>query len=173
MALEPKEQARTLKEDLEEDLKGATITRTEVVGTHDAKLNVGWQAEGRLEVEGSRRRTLRPFPAMPRAVPIPSALAERRTLPIVMPYSRMQVARSRVQLPPGYRLSRSEPMDRANDVGSVSFSAKEAEPGIAEASMKVELKAVFLPAEKYQDVKDYLAWVRDAANRTLTLERSP
>ncbi len=172
MALEPKEQARTLKEDLEADLRRATLTRTAVLHAQDPKENVSWEAEGRLEVDAGRRRTLDPFPAMPWAVPIPSALPEGRTHLIVMPYSRTQVARSRVRMPPGYRLSLNEPLNRANQLGTVVFSAKEVEPGVAEAVMRVELTAVVLQPEAYGELKDYLAWVEDASRRTLTLERA-
>jgi hypothetical protein len=172
MALEPKEQARTLKEDLEADLQGASITRTEVLHAQDPKDNVTWEAEGRLEVESGRRRIVKPFPAMPRAVPIPSALPEKRSEPIIMPYSRTQVAKSRVRMPAGYRLSAAEPTKHENLVGTVAFSAREVEPGVAEAVMRVELRAVVLRPEAYPQVKDYLAWVEDAARRTLVLERS-
>jgi hypothetical protein len=173
MALEPKEQARTLKEDLEEDLRGATLTRAEVLGAQDPKQNVSWQAEGRREVEGGRRRILAAFPAMPTPLRIPSALAERRTLPIVMPYSRTHLARSRITLPAGYRLAPSEPLNRSNALGTVSYSAAETSPGVAEAALRVELNAVVLAPDAYKDLKDYLAWVDDASHRTVVLERAP
>jgi hypothetical protein len=172
MALEPKEQARTLKEDLEGDLRGATLTRTAVLHAQDPKANVAWEAEGRIEVEAGRRRALDPFPAMPWAVPVPSALPERRTHLIVMPYPRTHVAHSRVRMPAGYRLAPNEPINHANSLGTVAFSAKEVEPGLADVVLRVELKAVVLQPEAYKELKDYLAWVEDASRRQLTLERS-
>ena len=121
---------------------------------------MAWEAEGRIEVEAGRRRALDPFPAMPWAVPIPSALPERRTHLIVMPYPRTHVAHSRVRMPAGYRLAPNEPINHANSLGTVAFSAKEVEPGIAERCCGSSSRRSSCSRKPTSELKDYLAWVK-------------
>jgi hypothetical protein len=171
MALEPKEQSRSLKERLEKELKTATITRAEVAGAQSADRNMTWEAEGRMEVEASRRRTVGLFPAMPRVVTVPPALPETRTLPIVLPYPCVQVARTRVSIPSGYHLVTGDGVDHSNTVGSVSLSLREAGPGRAEAVLRIELTSTMLRPEAYGELKEFLTWSEAASRRSVILER--
>jgi hypothetical protein len=172
MALEPKEQSRTLKEDLEEDLVGATISKAEVHEAHSAGLNVRWEVEGRVEREAGRRRTVRPFPGLPAPLPAPDSLPESRSMLIVLPYARTHAASSQIHVPEGYRLAPVEPFNKANVVGTVSWSAAQASPELAKVALKVEIQSALHPPEHYAALKEFLAWVREARGRVLTLERA-
>ena len=171
LRLEPTEQARKLKEELERSLTGAEVTHAQVDNVQAADQNVVWTAEGRIEAESERRRTVRPFPAMPWPLWVaPSELASTRTVPIVLPFLQVHAAQTTVRYPAGYRLITGEPVQQSNALGAVSLTMKET-PSAVVAVLRVDVNKLFLPAEAYGDLKDLLAWIQDACGRTFILEK--
>ena len=171
MKLEPAEQSRKLKEELEKGLTGAEVTRAQVNNAQTADQNLEWTAEGRIEADSERRRTVRPFPAMPWPIWVaPSELASTRTVPIVVPFLQVHAAQSTVRYPSGYRLITGGPVQHASPFGSVSLTMKET-PSAVEALLRVEINKLFLTADAYGSFKDFLASIQDACGRTFILER--
>lgn len=171
LTLEPAEQSRKLKEELEKSLTGAEMTRAQVSNAQAADQNVEWAAEGRIEAESERRRSVRPFPAMPWPLWVaPSELASTRTVPIVLSFLQVHTAQSTVRYPPGYRLITGAAVQHANALGSVSLTMKET-PSAVVAVLRVDINHLFLAAEAYGDLKDFLAWIQDACGRTFILEK--
>ena len=171
LKLEPAEQARKLKEELEASIAAADVTRTQVDNAQAVDHNVVWTAEGRIEAEPERRRIVRPFPAMPWPLWVaPSELASTRTVPIVLSFLQVHAAQSTVRYPAGYRLITGQPVQQSNALGSVSLTLKET-PSTVVAVLRVDVNKMFLPAEAYGDLKDFLAWIQDACGRTFILEK--
>jgi len=171
LKFEPAEQARKLKEELEQSLSGWEMTRTQVDNAQAADQNVTWTAEGRIEAEAERHRTVRPFPSMPWPLWVSaSELASTRTQPVVLPFLQVHAAQSTVRYPAGYRLITGEPMQHANALGSVSLTMKHT-PSTLVAVLRVDINKLQLPAEAYGDLKELLAWIQDACGRTFILEK--
>ena len=171
MKLEPTEQARRLKEELEKGITGAAVTRTQVENAQSAEHNLVWTAEGRIEAEAERRRTIDPFPDMPWPVWVAaSELPSTRTVPIAMPYLQVHEAISTVRRPAGYRLITGRPVQLTSPFGSVSLRLKDLPSGV-EAVLRVEIKTLFLRSEGYADLKELLASIQDACGRRFILEK--
>jgi hypothetical protein len=171
--LEPAEQARRLKEDLERNLNSAEVTRPQVLNAQSHDENLSWTAEGRIEVEHPQRRTVSPFPSMywPLNVPRKSETGAARTLPIVMPYLQVHAAQSTVRYPAGYRLLTGDSVQHANSLGSVSLSLRETAPRTVDVVLRVEIGKLSLPAESHPELEALLAWMADACGRTFVLEK--
>jgi hypothetical protein len=173
-ALEQKEQDRVLKEHFGRAVTGATIESASVSHAHESGRNLTWSVKGSVPQEEGRRRIINPFPGLTESLDIPATLPEKRTVPIVLPLLRVHVAQSTIRLPAGYRFLPAPPVVKSNTFGKVTWSAepKTADPGSeVVVSMRVELLRIAAPAEAYEELKAFLAWIREAASRTVALER--
>lgn len=172
MAQEPAEQARILKESIQEYTRRAAVTRAEVHGAQDPKSPITWEVEGTLEQEEARRREVQPFLGIPWALHVPDAWAETRVDPIVMPYLRTHEAVATIHLPEGWKWNGVLPMDRANQFGKVSWSARQLDEQTLRVELKITVSGFYADASAYEPLKTFLGWVREASGRTLLLDRS-
>lgn len=174
LALEAKEQNRLLKEEMERKITQAQITRAEVQNASSPKENISFLVEGRLEREAGRRRVVDPFPGMAAALWIPDDLPEKRTVPILIPYLRVQLAVSTFKLPQGYRLGALAPFQKKNTCGEVNWVATvTSKEGVDEVKvvLRVDVAGFFLDPSAYGEFRDFLGWVRGAHGRALVLEK--
>lgn len=171
LKLEPAEQSRRLKEDLEKEITGAEVTHAQVDNAQSPDQGLAWTAEARIEVEPGRRRTVSLFRAMPWPLWVPTAeLAATRTVPIVMSYLQAHGAKATVTYPAGHRLITGGPVQQSNSLGSVTLSIRQTAPATVEAVLRVEITTLVLPAASYGELKDFIGWVQDACGRTFILE---
>lgn len=171
MALGPKEQSKLLKEDLEYRLPSAVLSRTEVKGAQDPATQVSWEAEGRVEREEGRQRTVAPFPSVPYAIHIPDEWPAERKDPILMPYLRTQQAISTVHIPEGHTWTSAEPISFQNRFGSVQWTAQKQANGTVTVTLTVEITALFEAAASYGDLREFLGVVKEASNRILVFQK--
>jgi hypothetical protein len=175
MAFEGKEQARLLKEQLEDHLKGATLTRTEVLDAQNPLKGVRWEVQGSLESRGGRRRQVRPFPAMPDALWIPEHFRPTRTSRIILPYARTQTAVSHITVPKGFQAGPWPPVRRSTSFGQVSLTTTaqpRGEDTEITVSLTVEVTRVFANAASYAEFKAFLAMVQEVSQTVLHLEKA-
>jgi hypothetical protein len=172
MALEPKEQTRKLKEQLESYLKSATFTKVEVIGAQDPNVRVSWVAEGSVEREEGRTRQVSPFPTMAYALYIPDEWPAERVDPIVIPYMRVQTSTSTVHLPEGWKWEGNDSYRKQNRFGTVNWTATSTPDKKVVVTLKVEAVGFFAGADAYADLREFLGWVREASGRTLILQKS-
>lgn len=172
LALEPKEQARVLRESLEEYMKATTFTRAEVFGAQDPQQRTAWEVEGSIEREEGRRREVTPFPAVPWAIWVPDTWPETRKDLIVIPYLRTFEATSTIHLPEGYTWGGAEPYEQRNIFGTVSWKAEKVDAGTVKVTLQIQVVRAFEAAMGYEALKSYLSWVSEAQRRSLILTRS-
>ena len=175
MAYEGKEQARLLKERLEERLKGATLTRTEVLDAQNPLKPVRWEVQGSLESRGGRRRQVLPFPALPETLWIPEHFRATRTSRIVLPYTRTQTAVSHITVPKGYRVGPMAPVTRSTSFGTVSWTATaqpRGEDTEVTVALTVEVTRIFALASSYVEFKNFLGMVDEVSRTVLLLEKT-
>ncbi len=176
LALEPREQNRLLKEDLERGFKTASIQKSEVLHTTDPAENVAWHVEGRIEREPGRRRTVDPFPVSYWAHWIPDQFPQDRKELIVFPHAGVHVARSQFTIPKSYKLGAVGSIEKANTFGKVRWVlSREDKPEGIRCTVVVRVdteKAIGAPAQ-YDEFREFLGWVREACGRTLILEKAP
>jgi len=173
--LEPKEQERNLKEELESRLKSYTITKIAVDHALDGAKNLSWTAEGVKELEEGRRREFPPFPGLRYPLAIPGSWPEKRTIPIVIPYCRQFTAVSRFKVPQGWSLGKDPDIIQGNDFGTVSWQVKETSIGdekLVEVIYAVEVKRMYADPSAYSAFRAFLAWIESASRRTLALDRT-
>lgn len=172
LALEPKEQERLLREELEASLKQATFSRTQVLNAQTPGLPFGWHVEGRLEREEGRRREVHPFPVMRSPLSQPDLWPESRTDIIVIPFLRTHRAVSLIRIPKGYRVPQVEPIQERNGFGSVSWTLRTTEkPDEMEVTLEVVASRFLSAASAYQDFRTFMGWVSMAVNRSILLAR--
>jgi len=173
MVLEPKEQNRTLKENLEIRLKSATFARVEVKGIKDAKELVTWEAEGSLEREETRQREVAPFPTIPYALWFPDDYPDERKELILIPYRRTQESTSIIHIPEGWSWNGAESIENRNRYGTVRWVAEKQPGNIVKVVLRVEVNARLESASSYPTLKTFLGWMREASTRTLLLQKNP
>ena len=174
LALEPKEQDRKLKEEMESNLKAYTLTKVAVDNATDGRKNLEWTIEGKKEAEEGRRRSFSPFPGLSYPLFIPEAWPETRKSTIVLPYCRQFGAFSKFKVPKGWRLGKDPDFIQANEFGSVSWQVKESGSGDearVEVTYLVEVKRMYAPASSYVAFREFLGWIESASRRTLALDR--
>jgi hypothetical protein len=173
MHLEPKEQNRQLKEDLERNLKNAAFSKVEVQHAQESKAHLLLTAEGRIEQEAQRRREIYPFPGMAMPLSIPDRWPEGRTEFIVIPFLQTFVSTSRFKLPEGSSIGGISPMDNANRFGKVQWSVshKQGEEDV-KVEMRIEVTTLLEAPSSYDDLRTFLGWVQEACGRTLYIEKS-
>ncbi|WP_306602085.1 hypothetical protein [Geothrix sp. 21YS21S-2] len=175
MNLEPREQDRKLREQLEGRLD-TLIDKAQVLNATDPRKPIQWKAEGRIDRAVGRHRRVDPFPMTPYALSVPDALPETRSEWIVLPYQLERLAVSRFLLPPGYAWKGAPPYQRSNEFGSVSLTAELVEgPGGPEGVATLQVKVVKAMANpgRWSAFKDFLGWIREAGSTQLILERKP
>lgn len=172
LELEQAEQNRELKEDFEQRLKSATLSKCEVSNAQNPKLNTSFSIEGRIESESEGRRLLSPFPGMKGVLTIPDVMPTRRTDPILIPYARVHQATSRIHVPTGWKASELAPLDQQNEFGRVRWAIA-LEGSDAVVTFRVDLAGVYRGPEKYEELKQLLAWIQEATNRQIELKRVP
>ena len=171
---EQKERDRKLKERFEKNLTGTTILRAEVQNAANPEANVSWVVEAQREVEGSRQRHIQPFPGLTYPLSVPDSMPAERTLPIVMPYLQVQLAKCTFKIPKGYRAHLGQPSQLKNSIGSVAWVAelkKQGEDDQVLVVMKVTVDSMFAPPTAYEELKTYLNWITEAFKRTVVLEK--
>jgi hypothetical protein len=171
MRLEPKEQTRLLKEELEGLMKSATFSKVEVIGAQDPKENVHLEIEGQIERENGRRREVYPFPSMEWPIWVPNSWPEKRTEPIVIPYLRTHTAVSTFKIPAGYNLPTIDPFVQQNGFGKVQWLVSKDANGEVKVQLRVDVTMFFAGPETYEELKTFLGWVKDASFRTLVMEK--
>jgi len=171
MALEPKEQNRTLKELLESRLKSASFSRVEVKGAKDGKELVTWEAEGSLEREETRQREVVPFPTIPYAMFFPDEWPAARKDLILIPYKRVQESTSIIHVPEGWAWDGAPSFDHENRFGRVQWLAEKQEGNIVKIVLRVEVDSQLQDAYSYEPLKLFMGWIRQASNRTLMLKK--
>lgn len=172
MALEPKEQAKALKERFEKALKNLTVESSEVWNATDAKASVAWRVKGALERESSRMRVVDPFPGMPWPLWVPSKIEEKRTAPIVLPYLSTQVATSSFAVPKGFVMGPHEDLRRENVFGRVLWiPSYDAATKQVKVVLRVEVNTLSTGPDRWNEFKTFLAWIEDACRRQVTLSK--
>jgi len=175
MRLDPGAQNKLLKERLEGQDKHCLLARTEVQNAVDPRQNVSWRAEGRRVREPGRRLSVEPFPLVPSALWAPEVWPERRVEPIILPHLGIFAAKANFRLPPGCRLLPHEVFQHRNAFGMVVWVqelVKRAEGPEVQVVMRVDVEKAFGAPDQYEELKDFLAWVREAETRMVVLERS-
>lgn len=172
MKLEPKEQQRSVRESLEKNLKGATLSKVEVSPAQDGAAGLRWSAEGSLERESSRRMEVYPFPGLPSPMDIPSHWPEKRAVPVVMDYLETQVAQTTITLPEGYAFGGAPTLNKSNRFGQVVWIAEVKAPGSVVVTLKVQVSGFSGGPETEPELKEFLGWVSEAAGRSLIVEKS-
>lgn len=168
------ERNRKLKERIERQIPGASIRRAEVQNANNPSANVTWDAEGKLEREGSRIMEIVPFPGLAYPLSIPDTMPKERSLPIVMPYLQTQSARSSFKIPKGYKARNAEPFVQQNSFGTVQWSTAvntEGDGSGVVVSLRVSVDSMFASPDAYEELKAYLGWIAEAHRRTLILEK--
>ena len=171
---EQKERDRKLKERFEKNLAGTTILRAEVKNAANPDANVNWMVEALREVEGGRQRHIQPFPGLTYPLSVPDSMPPERTLPIVMPYLQVQLAKCAFKIPKGYRAHLGQPSQQKNSIGSVAWVAEQKKQGDEDqvvVVMKVTVDSMFAPPTAYEEFKTYLNWITEAFKRTVILEK--
>lgn len=172
LSLEPKEQERLLKEELEGYMKQTAFTKTQVLNAQNSLHQFAWHVEGKIEREDTRRREVYPFPGMRSPMNQPDAWPETRQDMIVIPYLRTHRAVSRIRVPKGYTIPTIDAIQEQNRFGSVSWALRPLErPDELEVALEVVVTGFADKAEGYQDFRTFMEWVAKAANRTLILGR--
>jgi hypothetical protein len=175
---EASEQRRHLKEELESLSRSYSVTRTEVKDVAGPRGSFGWKAEGRIERPAGRHRVVLPFPGMMSPVGIPDTFPQARHEKIVLPYARVHVATCTFKVPDGYAVPTLEPQERRNEFGRVYWGpGTPAGSGTGSAGrtvtilLRVDLDLVVAGPSAYPRLKEYLGWVKEAWERSLTLEK--
>jgi len=175
LSLEPTEQERKLREEMETRMKAFTIRKAVVEHATNPRKNLVWFLEGVKEAEDGRRRTFSPFPGLAYPLNIPDAWPETRFDPIVLPYCFAFTAISKIKLPKGWNLGKDPDLTQSNMFGDVNWkvktSMKEGEEW-AEVVYTVEVKQGVSGASSYDEFKVFLGWIETASRRTLALDRS-
>jgi hypothetical protein len=175
VALEPREQNLQLKESLE-NLGNAQVDRAEVLQAADLRKPLGWHVEARLDRAAGRHRRVDPFPLTPTALELPEQLEAARREPIVLPYRLERRAESRFLLPPGYAWSGQGSYSRSNAFGSVTLKVEQTTtpqgPELA-ATLEIRTEVADAAASLWPTFKEYLGWLREAANTSILLEKIP
>ncbi|MBK8793720.1 MAG: hypothetical protein IPN59_11370 [Holophaga sp.] len=169
------ERNRKLKERFENQVKGASIQKSEVLNANNPTANVTWAVEGQVETEGGRQRQVFPFPGLQYPVNIPGSFPKERILPIVMPYLQIQTARCSFKIPKGYKVNPGNPFKESNTFGTVLWSTQIENQGddqVAVITLKVSVDTMFAAPAAYDELKTFLGWVSEAFKRTLILEKT-
>jgi hypothetical protein len=174
MLLEPGEQTRLLREEMENRFKQATFSRTEIINAKDPTKPFSWAVEGRAEREDGRRMEVYPFPGMYSPLRQPDSWPPGRKDLIVLPYLRVHKAVSRIKVPSGYGLPVIEPLEVRNPFGSVSWNVKAIEPTHeVEVTLEVVVNGFASQPNGYAEFRTFMSWVDDASRRTVILGRQP
>lgn len=170
MALEPKEQAKALKERFEKALTSLVVERAEVQHSGDAKVDLSWQLEGVLEREAGRKRVVDPFPGMPWPLWVPSKVDDQRKAAIVIPYLSSQVATATFKVPEGFTMPPHEELKREGEFGRV-FWLPTYDPATrtVKVVLRVDVQTVHADAAAWPAFRTFLGWVEDACRRQVTL----
>jgi len=172
-SLTQKDAERHLKEELESS-RLYTVTRETVTNRAERNTPMTWEAEGTRESDEGRRREVNPFPTLKCPLWIPSAWPEHRTDPVVMYYVSLCQSTSRIHIPDGWRASLPEPMEQGNQLGKVSWIAKEVhddEGTTVVVSYQVNVTTTFANASAESALRNLLSWVEDGWNRRIRLEK--
>lgn len=175
MASEPAEQNRLLKERFEKALKGAAISKAEVLHASDPKQAVTWLVEGTRERNGGRQRQVSPFPGMPWPLWVPDVFPETRKLPIVMPYLQVHRSKSVIHVPKGQIARPTSSLEHANSLGKVTWAMETktvGEASVVEVTLEITLESMFLAPDAYGQLKDYLGWISEACRRTVIIDKA-
>ena len=174
LALQQAAQDKLLRERLEAQDARCQVTRTEVLNATDPRQNLAWRAEGRREREPGSRLAVDPFPLVPLPFHAPDAWPEQRTDPIILPHAGIFLARASFRIPAGYHPLPQEKFEHRNSFGAVIWAqeqvAAEAGPEL-QVALRVDVEHPTGGPERYQDLKDFMAWVREAKARLVVLEK--
>jgi hypothetical protein len=168
-SLEPKEQERTLKESLEKDLKGAQISKAEVLGAQDPKSSLSWKAEGVMERESGRKRDVNAFPGIPWALWVPDQWPTERKEAIVIPFLRQQEAVCTFRVPKRFAWADYAPYEHANRFGEVKWTASKQGDDLIQVKLEVKVLTFFAAPEAYGEFREFMGWVSEASGRVLQL----
>lgn len=172
MSLEPKEQDRKLKEDLERTLKSAEFSRVKVRNAQNARENLSFEAEGQIESEPQRRREIYPFPGMQWPLQVPDEWPDRREDYVVLPFLQGHSATCTFKLPEGYSLGTFTPFEKSNRFGKVFWNlTQDAARKEVKVELRVEVSAMLEKPDSYEEFRTFMGWVQDACGRSIFLEK--
>lgn len=174
-ALDAAAQDKAYRERLEEERKGVQLEKASVLNGADLSKPIAFHAEGRIEREEGRRRTVDPFPLTPMAHWVPEHLEESRQEPIVLPCAGIHSAHASFRIPEGWAFGGAPAYEQSNSFGTVSWKvAKETRTDgeYCVVDLRVETARAAAAASDYAAFKDFLGWIREASGRTLVLEKS-
>ncbi|MBI3130419.1 MAG: hypothetical protein HYZ13_03590 [Acidobacteria bacterium] len=172
LALDPKEQSKTLKEHYERSMKNLQVASAEVFNSASAQMGLSWTLKGALEREGGRSRVVEPFPGMPWPLWIPDRLEETRALPIVLPYPMVQEAVSTFKIPAGYRIPTLQGVSHENGFGRVTWTPTvDAANRTVKVVFQTEVGAYSAPPPEWQAFRTFLGWVESACRMQILLSR--
>jgi len=134
----------------------------------EVRAGGGWRA--------GKGRQLRvdPAPGLEPFLKLLAPLLEPRKDPFWFGPPRSRRVETRIQLPEGYRAVPRLPFSRENALGSVVWTL-DPEPGGRAVRVVVEwvLKKGAAPAAASREVRKFLGWVQEAADRRVLLEKNP
>lgn len=163
---------------LKEKLQGSTsitIEKVDIPGWDQPMGTSTWEAEGRSELDGGRRRTLDPFPTLVCPMWVPTSWPQSRIDPVVMYYPSFFEATSRIHVPEGWKADLPEATERDNYFGKVTWKAEALQESGATTilvSYTVRVSTILGGAGRELDLRELLSWVSEAWNRRITLEKS-
>ena len=150
------------------------LDETAVSPPEDPQIPFTLEARGRVRMPRGERLLIDPAPCLPPLVSLDQTLPEGREEPYYFGPPRSRRVSSRIRIPEGYRWPEQEGFDRANELGRVSWEAKRSEAGTeVVVTSSATLRVGVLPASRTGACRDYLAWLKEASERQVLLERAP
>lgn len=173
LKLDPRDQGRELQGRLQQAEPGLTVTRADVKPPASTGGPLSWVAEGRLAAAGTSG-SIRPFPGMPSALPVPEALPAQRTTPLAPPCGSLQAATSTFLIPPGSTVAELPAFRRSNRFGSVDWTLSTRRAGEqvrVTVACEVRVNAEVAPAQAYDEFRTFLGWIGEAEGKIVPLAR--
>lgn len=175
MPLEPREQARTVKEAFEKAIPQGAVSASEVKNAQNSTGPLTWSIEGTLEHPAAVSRSIDPFPGMASPLYLPQAWPERRNEPIVFDHLVSWTAKSRIHVPKGHQIARTDPVLFSNSFGRVVWRVSmtaTAEESLAEVELRVDVVRPQAQPDAYGELKAFIDTVKKALHMQVFLEQS-
>ena len=176
LTLDPAEQGRKLRLDVETAATSLTVDRAAVANAADPASNLAWELSGTMAAAGGRVREVQPFPYLPTHFNLPKDWPTERDIPIRLPYCQILACTATFRVPGGYTLRKVEPMKNENAWGKVLLtvtSHPEAGGEQVEVAFSVTLARMFGAAGDYQTLRSFMDWVERGRHCRVYLDREP
>lgn len=174
MALNPESQNRELNREFEKMNLSINIDKAEVFNATNPRENLKWKIEGHQEQEAGRRIEFHPFPGMPLPLFPPKSWPPERKDLIVLPFTCVQLSTCNFMLPKGYKLLTNTSLSRSNFFGKVTWTiipSNATMPSTAKIIFKIEILNSIAEPEKYEELKNFIAWIMEGAKQTISFEK--